>query len=283
MPYRIITHSGRAHIDELLASALLMLYKDELPCEILRLEHKEVERLVANCEIPEDTYVVDSGMKFDPEKRLFDHHQSVDMPSAALLVLDNFFPELKNTVIHHYFELVSDVDRYGENCFPDSNHLAESREYWKFSHNLMLRSFELNPSGTLQLIGAALKDRIGFEEIRNKAKTWMTEAGNLTIGEYSSLTGLVYIKHPPADIVDGLHAVDAEIIKAENISFVYGFDKEDSNIRTLFRTSIGKSQLDFVRSNPAQNIFTHQGGFFLKFSPVDKEEWKELVRQACLV
>ena len=46
MSYKIITHSGKAHMDELLASALLSLHLGETPVSIERIDSQDAARLV---------------------------------------------------------------------------------------------------------------------------------------------------------------------------------------------------------------------------------------------
>ena len=58
---------------------------------------------------------------------------------------------------------------------------------------------------------------------------------------------------------------------------VYGFDKTDSALRTLYRTDIGHDVLDFTRPEFTHLLFCHQGGFLARFRPSDDAEWKKAV------
>jgi len=64
---RIITHSGNFHADELFAVALLEIYLNGNPYEVIRTRDMEV--------IKTGDYVVDVGGIYDPATKRFDHHQ----------------------------------------------------------------------------------------------------------------------------------------------------------------------------------------------------------------
>lgn len=65
--YRIITHSGTFHADEILAVAALELYLDGKPYEVVRSRDPEVWKT--------GDFVVDVGMEYDASRGRFDHHQ----------------------------------------------------------------------------------------------------------------------------------------------------------------------------------------------------------------
>jgi uncharacterized UPF0160 family protein len=65
--YRIITHSGNFHADEIFAVAALELYLDGKPYEVVRSRDPEVWKT--------GDFVVDVGMEYDPSRGRFDHHQ----------------------------------------------------------------------------------------------------------------------------------------------------------------------------------------------------------------
>lgn len=62
------THDGTFHADEITACALLLLFNLIDEDKIIRTRDS---KLLANCE-----YVCDVGGVYDPEKKLFDHHQA---------------------------------------------------------------------------------------------------------------------------------------------------------------------------------------------------------------
>ncbi|SDZ81143.1 Uncharacterised protein family (UPF0160) [Desulfuromusa kysingii] len=77
--YKIITHPGSAHKDDFMSVSLLLA----------TLGSAEVYRREATPEdlADLDTYVVDVGMEYDPEKHNFDHHQDSSSPCAFHLLM----------------------------------------------------------------------------------------------------------------------------------------------------------------------------------------------------
>ena len=282
MPFSVITHSGRAHMDEILAIALLMVRRDETPDQLSRIKSEESAALVASGQIPEDCWVIDCGQVYNPERRLYDHHQDRNLPSAALLIFHEFFPELKDSDLDRYFNLVSRVDTGGLQALDDFDRLGESREYSAFTGQLLTGMFESDPMGVLRIVAGGLKEKIRFEEEKSRAAAWLAVAGRLVDVELAGLKALAYTEQPPADIVDGLKGIDRNIIEEHGAAVVYGFDRNDPGIRTLYRTDIGHDLVDFTRARFADALFCHQGGFLARFRPVDENEWLRLIAESRL-
>lgn len=65
---KIITHNAKFHTDDIFAVAALFLLLGEENCEVIRTRDPDI--------ISSGDYVVDVGNMYDPERRLFDHHQN---------------------------------------------------------------------------------------------------------------------------------------------------------------------------------------------------------------
>ena len=78
----IITHPGSAHFDEVTAVSLILAVYTDLEFRIERREPYTAELDDPN------VWVVDIGDRYEPEKRNFDHHQSLDCPAAFVLVAE---------------------------------------------------------------------------------------------------------------------------------------------------------------------------------------------------
>ncbi len=79
--YKIIVHPGSAHKDDFLAvSVLLATLDDAVVCRC--------EPTQADLDDP-NTYVVDVGMVYDPDRHNFDHHQDPALPCAFHLVMQH--------------------------------------------------------------------------------------------------------------------------------------------------------------------------------------------------
>ncbi|MCK4690923.1 MAG: MYG1 family protein [Desulfuromonadales bacterium] len=77
--YKIVAHPGSAHKDDFLSVCVLLS----------ALGHADVFRREATGEDLADpqTYVVDVGMEYDPQRHNFDHHQDPSLPCAFHLVM----------------------------------------------------------------------------------------------------------------------------------------------------------------------------------------------------
>lgn len=79
--HRIVTHPGSAHKDDFLSTCVLLATLGT--AEVFR---REPTRL--DLEDPE-TYVVDVGLEYAPERRNFDHHHNHSLPCAFHLIMQH--------------------------------------------------------------------------------------------------------------------------------------------------------------------------------------------------
>ncbi len=269
-------------MDEVLAIAALMVSKGDAPEKISRVNSEEAMEMVRAGSIPQDCWVIDCGLEYDPERLLFDHHQDRDLPSAALMVFRHLFPELMNGDLGAYFELVSKVDTGGLRSLDDFESLGESRDYMAFPQQILTGVFENDPRVVLTIVAKGLEHKIHFEEVKKAAAEWVEVPGRLVDLEVGGVKVLEYTEQPPIEIVDGLKGIDRTIIEEHGAAVVYGFDKKDAGIRTLYRTDVGHDLVDFTRAKFTNELFCHQGGFLARFRPADREEWKRLIAESVL-
>jgi hypothetical protein len=280
MSYTIITHAGKAHADELLASALLRLHKGEPPLSVERIFSEEAARRIREGQTGEGLYYLDCGLAYDPARNLFDHHHDRELPSSAFLVLEEFFPGLKGTELHDYIRLVSKVDNEGPKSLNDFESLDESRFYFTMSNKLMLKAFESQPAALIELFAASLEDNMAFEKQKALAREWIEEEENVSLRMVHGCLVLRFNKRPPEELIVPIRAVDDEIVDTHNVEVVYSFDDRDERARSLFRTFHGHEKVDFTLCRPENPQFCHQNGFLMKFIPASEEEWKDLVEQS---
>jgi len=102
----IITHPGSAHFDEVTAvSLILAVYSDRE----FRIERREP--VLTELDDPY-VWVVDISDRLEPEKHNFDHHQSLDYPTAFVLFAKHLgLAETMSVMPWWYFK--KDVDRFG--------------------------------------------------------------------------------------------------------------------------------------------------------------------------
>ncbi len=282
MGYRIITHHGKAHMDELLAISLIAVYRNELPEEITRMNSQEAAALAETGDYESDTYFIDCGLLYDPDNRMFDHHQDINLSCSAKLVFDYFFPELEGSKLNEYISLVSKVDTQGQKALLDFETSDESRKYFSFPQNIVLKAFEEDPRLITGIFTEGLKEKISFEEKCLLAAEWLSEDGNVGIKEIAGLKVLVYNKRPPEGLFQATRSADKDIVDNYTADAVYSFDEDDEASRTLFRTNHGYDNLDFCRADVGETIFCHRGGFLLKFFPAYEDEWKDILMQSAL-
>ncbi len=283
MSYKVITHNGKAHLDELLGCALLALHLGEEPDTIERIDSQEASRIVASGQIPDNTYFIDCGFVLDSGRNLFDHHQDRELDSAALLVFNEFFPQLRSTELYDYIKLVSKVDTKGPMSLDDFEVVSESKDYWSFSQKILLRTFEENPILVVRIFINGLEDKIQFEKAMEEGAQWLEETGNIEIVEIESKKILKYLKKPPTNLVSPIKSVLSKIIDVNEIAAILSFDDKLLDARVLYRTNIGHYEIDFSKSTPTNSIFNHQGGFLLKFVPSHNREWIDLVKESLLL
>jgi len=280
MSYNIITHDGKAHMDELLGSALLAIHLGTTPENIERMNPQEAAELVSADKIPDNTYFIDCGLVLDSKKGLFDHHQDRDMDSAVLLIFNEYFSHMKGTELHGYIKLVSKVDTKGAMSLDDFHLISESRDYFSFGQGILLKTFENNPMLVLKIFIAGLDDKIAFEKLKKEADIWLKEQGNIEILEVDHVRVIKYIKKAPSELVSPIRSVIGKIVDDNNITAILSFDDKQPDVLTLFRTNFGHDSIDFSKSKPAKTIFNHKGGFLMKFLPSNKDEWIKLIKES---
>jgi hypothetical protein len=162
----IITHPGSAHFDEFFAISLLLAVNNDVDYTIERRHPTEEE--LANPEI----WVIDVGMKLEPDLKNFDHHQSADTPASFILVADHL--GLTATLsITPWWEFKDKFDRFGpfkiarelgiENLLPFINPIED----W------FLELFKQNPGEVYPLMRAFGQHVItGARALSSKFEFW---------------------------------------------------------------------------------------------------------------
>ncbi|UCC17368.1 MAG: MYG1 family protein [Dehalococcoidales bacterium] len=103
---KIITHPGSAHFDDVTAVSLVLAVYDDMDFHIERREP-----ILEELEDP-DTWVIDIGDRYEPEKHNFDHHQSLECPASFVLVAE-YLGLTERLSIMPWWDFKDEVDRYG--------------------------------------------------------------------------------------------------------------------------------------------------------------------------
>lgn len=86
---KVITHDTSFHADDVIAVALLRHAGYDF--ELIRTRNPQV---LADAVADPNTLILDVGGSYDPEKLNFDHHQDMELSSAAGLVYEHFKDEI---------------------------------------------------------------------------------------------------------------------------------------------------------------------------------------------
>ncbi len=103
--YRIVTHPGSAHKDDFLSACVLLA----------TLDHAEVfrrEPTAADLNDP-NTYVVDVGFEYAPERHNFDHHHDRTLPCAFHLVMQHLGHHAAAMLMFDWYPHMSMMDVRG--------------------------------------------------------------------------------------------------------------------------------------------------------------------------
>ena len=103
--YKIVTHPGSSHKDEFLATCVLLA--DLGDAEIYRREATDADLADLN------TYVVDVGFEYAPERHNFDHHQDCSLPCAFHLVMQHLGYHAAATQAFVWYPHMSMIDVKG--------------------------------------------------------------------------------------------------------------------------------------------------------------------------
>lgn len=282
MDYKIVTHSGKAHLDEIFAIALLSIYKKRLPVRIKRVKHDLAAYYIKRGLIHKNIYFLDCGMGYNPKENIFDHHHK-ELPSAAYLIMEYYLPYLIDSDLGKYIKTLSDVDNYGPSILSDYSLTSDTFNFIKFPIQLILGLFDKEPLKVVEILVDAIKVEINSIELKKRAKEWLNSQGNYNIVKISNIKLLIYNYPPDSKISKYIKAMDYEIIDKHNIDVIYGFDPVDSRIRTLYRTTIGDKKVNFNNIKSIQPHFSHNNGFLFKFKPDSLIDISQIIDEASLL
>ena len=175
--YKIITHPGTAHKDDFMAVSVLLATLGE--AEVFRREPTSED--LADPE----TYVVDVGMEYAPERSNFDHHHDRSLPCAFHLVMQHLGHHDAAMIVFVWYPHMSMMDvrgpyRTAEHLGVDTSILFASSSpidgfvLSRFSRLTLLRSSDLLYQ-FMKTLGAELIALIGqkmarLERLKNEAR-----------------------------------------------------------------------------------------------------------------
>jgi hypothetical protein len=243
---KIITHPGSAHFDDVTAVSLIL---STYPEEDFIIERREPN--AAELDDPE-IWVVDVGDRHEPEKRNFDHHQSLECPAGFVLVAD-YLGLLETLSVMPWWHFKDEVDRFGPVKASKTFHAGDDLVNRNPVESWLTDSFAADPQGILPMLksfgtnlidnACSLKTQIDFWK---NSQRLIIAGVPAMIGETQESFGLEefrrLVKDPP-DIVISL-------------------DRRSEGWR-LYRYD--GTPVDFSRiSNCPEIEFAHKSGFMAK-------------------
>ena len=203
----IITHPGSAHFDDVTAISLILAVYQNAEFKIERREPTQSELDDPNI------WVIDVGDRYEPEKRNFDHHQSLECPAGFVLVAD--YLELKGILsLLPWWHFKDSVDRFGPVKSSLKFHAGDDLVNRNPVEDWLVDRFSTDAQGSLPLLqsfgtniieyGRKLKSQIDFWK---SARRLIIAGIPAMIGETRESLGLEEfrrLENNPPDIVISL-------------------------------------------------------------------------------
>jgi len=257
----VMTHAGKAHIDEILACTLLSI-KEHGNLSIIRGYDPE--------KVDEVNYVVDCGGKHDARK-FFDHHQDspdVEGVSAVTLVARRFFPKLYNH-LRSFFDRIDKQDNHGIGA------VGKPAEVFPLiqSEFFLITAFQEWPMSAVRPLQMALSKELEYIDKVEELKDWLLETSTVVV-KADGLRWLRLDKEPDDLTVEGVRALNEAVkplAQENNIDIIEGYADNVRNpgCKTLFRTEYGTQKgIDLSSFDGYPGVkFAHKAGFLVVFDP----------------
>lgn len=269
----VVTHAGVAHIDEVVAVALLQASG----IEILTVNRvMKVDPILVSSR----DYIIDIGGVYDG-KRMFDHHQSepaVAGKCAAELVAEKFHPDLMgDPEFSHFIKMLSYMDNNG----PVKTQETYGVGFDTFNSLMLIvrglvRQFESDPTTIVNIVANIFTEKKEFLKEVKDASEWLN-GGNTAIHNKNGFK-ILEIVNPFSGSVQALNRAQQDTIDNEGIHLVYSFDPRDKSGRCLFRTKKGEEAgIDLNTAKASNPTFCHKGGFLLNFRPSSGAEFLDII------
>lgn len=161
----IITHPGSAHFDEITAISLILAQFADTEFQVERREPSQTE--LGDSRV----WVVDTGNRYEPEKRNFDHHQSLDCPASFVLIAE-YLGLTHILSVMPWWHFKDMVDRVGPVRASAKFNAGDDLVNRNPIENWLVDQFVSDPQGSLPLLksfgthiigdGSRLKKQIDF-------------------------------------------------------------------------------------------------------------------------
>ena len=243
----IITHPGSAHFDEFFAISLVLAVNHDVIYTIERRYPTEAE--LAN----PDIWVIDVGMRLEPDLKNFDHHQGKDIPASFMLVADhlNLTAALRIT---SWWEFKDQFDRFGPFKIAHEMGLKDLLPFINPIEEWFLELFEQSPEEIYPMMRAFGQHVItGAKTLSSQFEFW-EKAEKRIIKNKTVLIGLT-------DDSTGVERYSRRMDPPAEISVSYDGRGEGWRIARLSKAT----GVDFSKLEGEEKIkFAHKTGFIAK-------------------
>ncbi len=242
----IITHPGSAHFDDVTAVSLILAMNAGTEFKVERREPSQAE-----LDNP-DVWVLDIGNRHEPEKRNFDHHQSLDCPASFVLVAE--YLGLGETMsVMPWWHFKDEVDRFGPVTSSEKYHAGDDIVNRNPVETWLVDSFASNQNPSAEVL--AILKAFGIHLIE-EARTLKKQ--------------IDYWKTRPRLVIAGVPAIIGETKESAGLEefrrlvdnkpdIVISLDRRNDGWR-LFRYD--GAPVDFSRlAGRPEILFAHKNGF----------------------
>jgi hypothetical protein len=288
---RIWTHKGRAHLDDLIACALLILrwaMDRQTNIKDVNLNDIEINR-VSPDSLPKDLnpgeFIVDTGLEFNGVNK-FDHHQLDHDVCAAHLVAEKFFPALlRDYQWSSVIKAMDTIDCQGL-AFYEAKH--GTKVHSTLAHAWLFTDiFREDPVAAAMMYARGLEIKIRYLEVGIPvAEEWVRTNHKLLrikVRENLTVHVLEFPRDPRLDGVDETAFTNSErkFCKDWGARVIYGWDSqsEPGTVRALYRAANRDKLFKFDQCDPENLKFVSEYKITLEHTP----GWVDLIKKACEV
>lgn len=261
----IITHGGQAHRDEFLAIAFWMaVYGLQ---SIVRRDPTQEE-----LDDPAIT-VIDVGLKFDPSKNNFDHHQYRGGDSALVLVLKHLELYEEAQVVFPWVQFSSDLDTTGPFAVAKGLGLTTDQLFSTLSpiEEQILFLFQQEEEVATRIFMKTIGDGL-LEKIRFYQKRMAELSANAQIIRVGKVEGIF------STLTDRPSSFLEEFRQQNCPTAAFSICPDDrGDGHTLYRFADHPGLNFSLLEGFDEVIFAHKGGFIAKTKPLELEGLKVLV------
>jgi hypothetical protein len=242
----IITHPGSAHFDEVTAIAFILAENIDNKFRIERREPTAAE--LDNPEI----WVIDIGLRHEPAKRNFDHHQSLDCPASFVLIA-NYLGLTEIMSVMPWWQFKDSVDRIGPVKSSEIFHAGDDLVNRNPVENWLVAKFAAEPETCVAMLrdyGTRLIEEAKI--LKKQIDCWKT-AERLVIAGVPAMF---------AETKENAGLDEFHRLEKNPPDIVISLDRTGSGWR-LFRYEGAPVDFNLIAGNP-QIAFAHKSGFLAK-------------------